>query len=590
MLRRVLLALLTAVLATSARAQPAPPVVPTDTTRATLNSLFQEIWEDRLKRNPEFASSLGDRRFNDQLEDLSPAAYNDQLARNRDFLTRLLSINTTHLPAQDQLSAQLTERQFLQAEQASRFKEWQMPVSQFSGIHTELPGLVDRIPFATVKDYDDWIARLKLMPRQLRQTTENMMAGIDANRVQPQYILELVAKQTEDIARQTPAGSPFARPLATFPKSFDPATRKRLTAATLEAIQSDVLPAYTRFARFLRAQAIPAGRKDAGTWAIPDGEAYYAFCIRRETTLDRTPAEIHQIGLDEVQRDETEMLALVKKLGFADIKAYGAALKSDPKNHVTDKQSLIALYAGYEAGMQPRLADLFHRLPRSGLEVVEMPPYIAEGWAQAWYSPGSPDANRPGRVNVNTFDFAHRDLENVEAVAYHEGIPGHHMQFAIAQEIPGLPDFRKHIGFTAFTEGWALYSERLGKEIGFYQAPASDFGRLEADLWRAIRLVVDTGVHQMHWTRQQMLDYFHAHSTMDDHNITAEVDRYVAWPGQALGYKMGQLKILELRAKSQKTLGPKFDLKAFHDTVLDAGALPMDLLEQRVDAWIAANK
>ena len=356
----------------------------------------------------------------------------------------------------------------------------------------------------------------------------------------------------------------------------------------LAAIEDDVLPAYVRFANFLRSTEIPAARKDPGVWAIKDGDAYYAFCVRRSTTMDKTPAEIHQIGLDAVKRDEAEMLAIVKKLGYPDVKTFGVAMAKDPKQHPASKEDLLDRYRKYEAQMRPKLPELFGRLPKAPLEVVEMPEYLGKDQAAAWYAQGTADGSRPGRVNVNTYNFAARALAPIEAVSYHEGIPGHHLQISIAQELPGLPEFRRYAGYTAFVEGWALYSERLGKEIGFYQDPVSDYGRLEADVWRAIRLVVDTGVHSEHWTRQQMVDYFHDHSAIDETNVQAEVDRYIAWPGQALGYKMGQMKILELRARAKDKLGAKFDLKAFHDVVLGAGALPMDVLEQRVNAWIAS--
>ena len=557
---------------------------------AALTALFKDTWEDRLKHSPEFASSLGDRRYNDQLSDLSPRAENDRLARDRGYLARLAAIDTTGLSPQEKLSVELTERHIVEEEEGARFKEWEMPVNQFGGLHTDLPGMVNNIPFETVKDYDDWVTRMGKMQAAFRQVIENMMAGIDDGRVQPAYILEIVLKQVNAAAQGKPEDTAFAQPLKKFPASISAAERKRITAETLEAIQNQVQPAYARFARFLTAQAIPAGRKDPGVWAIKDGDAYYAFCVKRATTLDKSPAQIHQIGLDEVARDEAEMLALVKKMGASDIESFGEKLKADPKEHPASKEALIALYAKYEAQMKPKLPELFGRLPKAQLEVVEMPTYISQGWAQAWYAQGTPDGSRPGRVNVNTYEWAGRSLEDVEAIAYHEGIPGHHLQISIAQELTGLPEFRKYEGYTAYTEGWALYSERLGKEVGFYQDPVNDFGRLEADVWRAIRLVVDTGVHSQHWTRQQALDYFHAHSTMDDTNITAETDRYIAWPGQALGYKMGQLKILELRAKAKSALGDRFDLKAFHDVVVDSGALPMDVLEERVTAWIAATR
>jgi uncharacterized protein (DUF885 family) len=556
---------------------------------AALSALFHEQREDALKHSPEFASSLGDRRWNDQLSDLSPRAVNESLARDRAYLVRLSAIDLTGLSDEEKLSAELMERQLIEGEEGSQFKEWELPVNQFHGIHTDLPSEVVDWPFETVKDFDDYIARLHKMPIQLRQATENLMAGIDDGRVQPAFLLEKVLAQTQDLANRTPEKSAFSLPLKKIPSSFSPAEKKRITEETLAAIQDDVQPAYVRFAKFLKAVEIPAGRKEPGVWATKDGGAYYAFCVRRSTTLDKTPAEIHQIGLDEVKRDEAEMLAIVHKLGYPDIKSFGTAMAKDPKQHPTSKDDLLARYRAYEAQMKPELPKLFGKLPKNSLEVVEMPEYLGAGQASAWYEQGTADGKRPGRVNVNTYHWADRALAPIEAVAYHEGIPGHHLQIAIGEELTGLPEFRKYAGYTAYTEGWALYSERLGKEIGFYQDPISDYGRLEADIWRAIRLVVDTGVHSQHWTRQQMVDFFHDHSAIDETNVQAEVDRYIAWPGQALGYKMGQLKILELRAQAKDALGDRFDLKAFHDVVVDSGALPMDILEKRVDAWIAAQ-
>ena len=557
---------------------------------ADLSKLFKEMWEDNLKHSPEFASSIGDRRYNDQLSDLSPRAINDQLARDRTFLTRLSAIDTTGLSDQEKLSVDLMERSLIEGEESAKFKDWEMPVNQFHGIHTDLPGMVDNLPFDTVKDYDDYIARLQKMPVQIRQTTENMMLGIQEGRVQPAYLLEKVLDQVNGIANQQPADSPFALPLKKFPKSISADEQKRISDDMLDAIQNEVLPAYVRFGKFMKAQEIPAGRKDPGIWSIPDGDAYYAFLVRQSTTLTKTPAEIRQIGLDEVKRDEADMLAIVKKLGFSDLKTFTAALKANPKEHPASADALVAAYKGYITQMQPRLPDLFGRLPKAKLEVVPMPAYMAPNQPAAFYDQGTPDGKRPGNVDVNTYNFADRSLAGVEAVAYHEGIPGHHLQISIQQELTGLPTFRQQAYYTAYTEGWALYSERLGKEIGFYQDPTSDYGRLEADMWRAIRLVVDTGVHSQHWTRQQMVDYFHDHSGLDETNIQSEVDRYIAWPAQALGYKMGQLKILELRTRAQTALGPKFNLKAFHDAVLDSGALPLDILDHQIDTWIAAQK
>jgi uncharacterized protein (DUF885 family) len=556
----------------------------------TLSALFAEIWDDRLKHSPEFASFLGDKRYNDQLTDYSVEEVNASLARGRVFIQRLGEIDTTGLSDQEKLSKQLMLRSLTDDQEAAEFKEWEMPVNQFSGFHTDLARLVNDLQFDTVKDYDDYISRLKKVPKAFSQNMTNMQLGVDEGRVPPQYLLEKAVVQTQALADQKPEDSPFALPLKKFPKTISAAEQKRISDEVLDEIRTDVLPSYARFARFMKAQYVPKGRKEPGVWALPDGDAYYAFLIRQSTTLNKSAAEIHQIGLDEVKRDETEMLAIAKKLGYPDLKSFNAALKTNPKEHPTSKEALLDAYKSYIAQMQPKLPMLFGTLPKAQLEVTAVPAYIEKDQAAAYYNQGSPDGKRPGRVYVNTYNAAERSLTSVEAVAYHEGIPGHHLQVSISQELTGLPEFRKQSYYTAYTEGWALYSERLGKEIGFFQDPYSDYGRLEADIWRAIRLVVDTGVHSQHWTRQQMVDYFHEHSAIDETNIQAEVDRYIAWPGQALGYKMGQLKILELRQKAQTALGPKFDLKAFHDVVLDSGALPMDVLEQQVDRWIASQK
>jgi uncharacterized protein (DUF885 family) len=565
------------------------PSSPADRSRE-LSRLFADIWEDNLRHNPEYASMLGDKRYNDQISDYSAAAVNASLERGRGFITRLSLIDTTGLSSQEQLSAELMLRGLTEAQEAARYKEWEIPVDQYNGFQLAMPHLLEDLTFDSVKDYDDYIARLRKLPLAFSQVMTNMQLGIDEGRMPPKYLLEKALTQTQSIASATPKDSLFAEPLKKFPKSISAAEQTRISADLLEAVTNDILPSYQRFAKFLSTTYIPAGRKDPGAWSLPDGDAYYAFCVRRSTTLDKTPAEIHQIGLDEVKRDEAEMLALVHKLGFSDLKTFSAALKSNPKEHPQSKQQLLDLYAGYIAAMKPRLPELFGRLPKAPLEVVAMPDSIAPGSPPAYYDQGTADGKRPGHVDVNLLNFSDRLLTNVEVISYHEGVPGHHLQISIGQELTGLPEFRKQAYYTAYTEGWALYSERLGKEIGFFQDPYSDYGRLEADMWRAIRLVVDTGVHSKHWTRQQVVDYFHEHSAIDEPTIQSETDRYIAWPGQALGYKMGQLKILELRKRAQTALGPKFNLKAFHDEVLDAGALPLDVLDKRIDAWIATQK
>lgn len=556
----------------------------------TLNAIFSDYWEDYLKHSPEFASSIGDKRYNDQLSDYSIDAYNDALERGRAFLGRLAQVDTAGMPDQEVLSKNLLMQQLIDDQEEAQFKPWEMPVNQFFGLQTELPQLVTELTFASAKDYDDYITRLGKIPLAFQQITGNMSLGMEDHREPPKYLLEKVLAQVNAIDGAAPDKSPFALPLQKFPASIAPAQRASITKQVLNAISKQVDPAYVRFGRFLESQYIPHGRAEPGLWALPDGEAYYKFLVKQSTTTDLTPAQIHQIGLEQVKQDEAQLLSLAHKLGFADIQSLRAAVKNNPKLRPTSKEQLLDAYRGYLDPMRPKLPQLFGRLPKAALVVEPVPAYMEKDQAAAYYVPGTPDGSRPGTVYVNTYNYQSRSLAGVEVIAYHEGSPGHHLQISLARELTGLPQFRKYTYFTAYTEGWGLYAEQLGKDVGFYQDPYSDYGRLEADLWRAVRLVVDTGVHSQHWTRQQMVDYFHQHSGLDETGVQSEVDRYIAWPAQALGYKIGQLKFLELRAKAKQELGPRFDIRTFHDEVLDAGALPLDMLEQRTDAWIAQQK
>ncbi|MFY9856350.1 MAG: DUF885 domain-containing protein [Terracidiphilus sp.] len=558
--------------------------------RKALNALFAEYWQANMERWPEYASELGDPRYNDRVTDYSVRAEDAWLEREENFLMQLAAIDTTGLTDQEKISRDLLLREFTDDQEAAEFKEWEMPLNQMDGIYTTYPQLVGELKFSTVKDYDDWIARLHAIPKAFEQVTTNMSIGMEDHRVPPRYILEKALAQVKELASQKPEDSPLAAPLKKFPAAVSPAEQERIKTEMLDAISKEVQPAYMRLARFLEVSYVPAGRAEPGVWALPDGAKYYAFCIRQKTTTNLTADQIHQIGLDEVKRDEAEMLAIAQKLGFADLKSFRASLKTNPKLHPASPEALMAAYRGYIGPMQAKLPQLFGRLPKAPLEVAAVPDYIAKNMYPAYYEPGTPDGSRPGRLRVNLYNATERNLDQVEAIAYHEGIPGHHLQISISQELTGLPEFRKHEDYTAFVEGWALYSERLGKEIGFYQDPYSDYGRLEADNWRAIRLVIDTGVHSQHWSRQQMVDYFHDHSGMDETTIQTETDRYIAWPGQALAYKIGQLKLFELRDRAKKALGDKFDLRAFHDEVLDSGALPPDVLSDRIDGWIASQK
>jgi len=573
----------------------APPAAPAtaasiEANRKAADQLYKDYWEENLKHNPEMASSMNDKRYNDQISDYSVKAYHENLAREQDLLMKLAAIDDTGFTDQEKISRELLMRRLAMGEEESEFKPWEMPVTQMDGIQTAYPQLVAQLSFTTVKDYDDWIARLHLIPTAFDQVTTNMSIGIDDHRVPPKYLLEKVLAQVQQLAAQKPEDTPFALPLKKFPPSIKPGEQERIKADMLDAIQKEVLPAYKRFGRFLEVSYIPAGRAEPGIAALSDGPKYYQFLIRRTTTTNLTADQIHQIGLDEVQRDETEMLVIAKKLGFADLASFRASLKTNPKLHPASADALLQAVRDDLAPMQAKLPQLFGRLPKAKFEVVPVPDFLARTSAPAYYERGAPDGSRPGRLFIDTYNATDRNLYQVEDLTYHEGIPGHHLQISIAQELEGIPTFRKNGGYTAYVEGWGLYSERLGKDVGFYQDPYSDYGRLEGDIWRAIRLVVDTGVHSQHWTRDQMVQYFHDHSNIDDTSIQAEVDRYIAWPSQALAYKVGQLKILELRDKAKKALGDKFDIRAFHDQVLDSGALPLDVLSDRIDAWIARQK
>jgi uncharacterized protein (DUF885 family) len=558
--------------------------------RKALNRVFNDYWEDNLRHSPEFASSIGDKRYNDQISDYSVKAFNEGLEREQGFLMRLAAIDTTGFSAQEIVSRDLLLRQFTEDQESAEFKEWEFQINQMGGIHTTFPQLVPQLSFTEVKDYDDWIARLHAIPKAFEQATRDMSIGVEEHRVPPKFLLEKALDQVKEMAHQKPEDSPLAMPLKNFPASIPAGEQARIKQEMLDAIGKEVLPAYLRLQRFLEVTYVPAGRAEPGISSLPDGAKYYEFLIQRTTTTKLTAEQIHQIGLDEVKRDEAEMLAIAQKLGFQDLKSFRASLKTNPKLKATSREQLLDAYRQVLKPMQAKLPELFGRLPKAPFEVAPVPDFLEKTSAPAYYEAGTPDGSRPGRLRIDTYNATDRNLYSVEDIAYHEGIPGHHLQISISQELTDVPTFRKFGGYTAYTEGWGLYAERLGKDVGFYTDPYSDYGRLDGDIWRAIRLVVDTGVHSKHWTRQQMVDFFHDHSSVDETSIQAEVDRYIAWPSQALAYKVGQLKILELRERAKKELGAKFDIRGFHDQVLDSGALPLDVLETRIDAWIVAQK
>ncbi len=571
-------------------AQDDAKLAPVEDRRKTLNALFDQYWQALLEKYPEFASTIGDKRYNDKSTDLSVKAINSWLEREQNWMLKLAAIDPTGLSDAEKTSREMLLRDFAEDLEASEFKEWEMPIDQMGGIYSAYPQLVTQLDFSAVKDYDDWIARLKDLPNAFDQVITNMSIGVDDHRVPPRYLLEKALEQVKQLAIAKPEESPLAMPLKKFPASVPAAEQERIKTEMLAVIAKQDLPAYQRLVKYMEVSYIPAGRTEPGISALPDGAKYYQFLIRRTTTTDLTAEKIHQIGLDEVKRNESEELAIAQKLGFADLKSLRASLKGNPKLHPADREALLAAYRAYLTPMQAKLPQLFGRLPKAGFEVLAVPDYLEKNSSAAYYENGTPDGSRPGRLRIDTYNASDRNLFEVESTAYHEGIPGHHMQISISQEMTGLPEFRKFENYTAFVEGWALYSERLGKDLGLYQDPYSDYGRLEDDQLRAIRLVVDTGVHSMHWTRQQMVDFFHEHSSQSETEVQEETDRYIAWPSQALAYKVGQLKILELRDHAKKELGDKFNIKAFHDQVIDAGAMPLDMLEARINAWIASVK
>jgi len=568
----------------------APPADDLATRRKALTDLLAEHWEYTLSTSPEFASILGDKRWNDKLSDVSEKGILADQEKDRVWLSRLEAIDTTGFPEQEALTKTLLVRGFKESIANERFKSWEMPVSQMSGIHLNAPQLVPLLSFKTVKDYDDYIARLKQLPKQFDDVTARMRKGMSDGLMQPKFLLEKVATQSEGIASKKPDDTPFARPLATMPKDFSADDQARIREAMIAAIRDSVLPAYVKFAAFVKQEYAPKGRLEPGMWSLPDGNARYAAQVKRLTTTDKTPEEIHQIGLQQVAELERQMMVIAKKQGFSDLKSFNASIEKNPKLHYQSREQILELYRKYIAGMKPKLPELFGRLPKADVEVDAVESFREKEASGAQYNQGAKDGSRPGRVMVNTSEPEKRQFISTESTAYHEGVPGHHLQISIAQELDELPPIRQQTSYGAYVEGWALYSERLGKEVGFYQDPYSDYGRLQDEMLRAIRLVVDTGFHAKKWTRDQVVQFFHDHSATAEVEVQSETDRYIAWPGQALGYKMGQLKILELRERAKKALGSRFDVREFHDQVLGAGALPLDVLEQRIDAWIAGKK
>jgi uncharacterized protein (DUF885 family) len=570
------------VLAVSVSAQNPKPIADRV---AAQNALFEEQYEADLRNFPERATSYGDYRYNDKLAEYSLDAIAHRHKTDEDFLARLEAIPTTGFSDQDQLSHDLLVRVLKQRIADFDLKEYEMPINQQNGVHTNLADLPLSVPFDSVKHYEDYIARLHQIPRVLNQTTEVLRAGMKDKLMPVRFLIEKLPGQCQGIIDS----DPFLLPTKKYPASILPEDQKRLTQQITDAINSDVISAYKTFAAFLQTEYAPQGRTTLSITSLPDGEKRYKNNIYARTTTRMTPDEIHQLGLREIDRIEAEMTSIAKKEGFADLASFRASLKTNPKYIPTSADQILDDFRHYIAQMEPKLPELFTLLPKSPVTVEAIPAFQAA--AATHYVTGTPDGKRPGRVVVATSNFAERTLIDDEAIAYHEGVPGHHMQLSVQQQLTGLPKFRLHgLGFNAYVEGWALYAEQLGKEVGFYQDPVSDYGRLSSELFRAVRLVVDTGIHSKGWSRDQVVEFFRKSGAVDEPTIQSETDRYIAWPAQALSYKLGQLKFRELRERAQKELGAKFDIRTFHDEMLNGGTLPLDMLQARTDEWIAEQK
>jgi len=586
-MRPRLLAVSTLFLAAAFELASAQPPASVDARLAAQNALFDSSWQTTLKLNPTLATAVGDYRYNDQLGDYSLAAIAARHQRDLDDLAAIKAIDATGFPEQDLISHDLFLRQLQQRVEDYDLKEYEMPLSSSGGgggIHASLADLPLSMPFDSVKHYDDYIARLHKIPKAFLQTEDVLRAGVTDHLVPVRFIAEKIPDQAQGVI----TANPFFIPLKRFPASFSDADKKRLTDEITATVNNEVCPAYKQFAAFVTARYIPYCRTTLSINSLGGGTRRYQATLRRFTTTDLTAAQIHEIGLKEVDRITAEMTALAKANGYPTLAAFRDHVESDPKYQPASAEAIVDDFRKYIAQMQPHLPELFDLLPKTAVTVEPIPPFQAA--AATHYQGGTPDGKRPGRVSVAVSDPTHRSFINDEAVAYHEGVPGHHLQISIQQSLTGLPEFRKHGGNSAYTEGWALYAEELGKEIGFYQDPGSDYGRLRSELFRAVRLVVDTGIHDQGWSRDQVVDYMRNSHAIDEPTIQAETDRYISGPGQACSYKLGQLKILELRERAKQELGPRFDLKTFHDEILSGGALPLDILDARVTRWIKAQQ
>lgn len=564
---------------------------PAKTPAEEFRTLVDEEWDMRVREAPLFATQIGDHRFNDKLPSVSLAdeARRDQATRA--FLARLDQIDRGKLPEGERVNYDLFQRGLADRADEYRFKTYLMPITNREGFHTSFAQLADRVPLRTTKDYENYCARLDGFRAYAGQYIDVMREGIKQGYVLPKVVLDgwesAVDKHVVEDATKSLLYAAFEK----FPDAVSETDRVRLTERGRRAIMESVVPGYRAFGEFMAKEYVPSCRETIGASDLPDGKAYYERCVRYYTTLDLTPQQVHETGLAEVKRIRAEMDGIIAQTGFkGSFAEFLAFLRTDKRFYCETPEALLKEVSFICKKADGQLPTLFKTLPRMPYGVKPVPDFIADKTSTAYYEDPTGDGTRAGFFAMNTAKLESRPLYEMEALSLHEAVPGHHLQIAIQYELTDVPDFRRYDWFTAFVEGWGLYAERLGIEMGFYQDPYSDFGRLTYEMWRAMRLVVDTGMHYFGWTRQQAIDYMAANGALSLHNVTTEVDRYIAWPGQAVAYKTGELKFRELRAAAEKELGAAFDVREFHDVCLWSGAVPLSVLEANVRAWVETKK
>ena len=581
--RLIVIAIAVLVLTATALAQDAA-------TTKTLHDLFAQEWEYGLQQSPARASQLGDRRWNDRWGDRSLAAIKTRHEHSLDVLQRLSKIDRSKLSAADQLNYDLFKKDYENGIEEYKYRWYLAPLNQRGGIQTQNE-LADSLRFETVKDYDDWIARMNAFPLYMDQTIALMGEGIKARVLLPKVIMQRVPAQIDKQIVEKPEDSLFYKPFRRFPSAIPAAERERLTRDALAAVGANIIPSYNRFKKFFVDEYLPASFDEVGAWQLPQGEAMYSHFVRRYTTTNVTPREVHEKGLSEVKRIRAAMQEVMNQVGFkGSLAEFFTFLRTDKQFYYDTPAELFAAYEAMSKRIDPHLVKVFRKLPRMPYGVEEIPAAVAPDTTTAYYRQPSADGSRAGTYFVNLYKPESRPKWEMMALSLHEAVPGHHLQIALAQEQGDIPNFRRFGGYTAFVEGWGLYAESLGEDMGLYDDPYAKFGQLTYEMWRAVRLVVDTGMHQMHWTRKQAIDYFMENAAKQELDIVNEVDRYIAWPGQALAYKTGELKIKELRARAKQELGSKFDIRDFHEVVLGSGAVPLDVLERNVVEWIAKKR